>query len=576
MLPRVGLGLAALTLFNLFTASLQALPISEEPRRVFYQMYVRAFYDGSLAPDGEGDFAGITAKADYLQELGVDTLLLMPIFHSTGDMGYIPRDYFRLDRAYGDDNGFRAFTQAMHARGIKIVLDAPVNHISFDSEWFIRGSQKRCDPRDVAHDPNDPDNKYCDYFYFVADPCRAEPYHRWHKPWHYDSTDCNAVWFQRPQFNAAYHRPERVYATFFSVMPDLKFYDFEQDRWHEPVVRDVERFFKHWAAAGVDGFRIDAAKHFVEGRQGNRDPQEPRNKELLARFLQAARSVNPDVSFLGEIWAEHGEFEPYLPYSLDMVLDFPFMSAVRGSVGGRYGEPLKRVLQHFEARQDVIKPGHRVVFAGNHDVTRLMSEWNDDEERVRLAHFATLLTPFTPLIYYGEELGTHGRVKRPDATNGDEWVRTIYAFPWHGEDDSVGFPGGLKPVTDVPDNYRERNLADARLDSGSLFYLVKGLLGVRRQFGVSNDTRLVVRQDLFGHVIGWTLVNPTRTGQSSCLSVMMNFNGDTAYDIDAQHADPTCRTQYREAFVEDARRMNAEGGGVTYRMAPNAKVVLRD
>src|SRR5690606_25715004 len=99
-------------------------------------------FDGSATPDGEGDFAGILAKADYLEELGVDTLLLMPIFYSTGDMGYIPRDYFSLDPAYGDLEDFRDVVSKLHERGFKVILDAPVNHISFDSHWFRRGSQR--------------------------------------------------------------------------------------------------------------------------------------------------------------------------------------------------------------------------------------------------------------------------------------------------------------------------------------------------------------------------------------------------------------------------------------------------
>ncbi len=568
-----GLGAAAS-----FTTSARALPLSEEPGRLLYQTYVRAFFDGSAVPDQEGDFAGLAAKVDYLEDLGVGAVLLMPIFASTGDMGYIPRDYERLDTAYGDEAALSALIATLHARDIKVVLDAPFNHISYDSQWFVRGSQKRCLAGDPAYDPADPDHQFCDFFYFAANPCGEEPYRFWHKPWKWSTTDCNAVWFPRPDFDARYHRTDKVYATFFSVMPDLKFYDFADRRWNEPVVAAVERALTKWAALGVDGFRIDAAKHFVEGERRNDDPQEPRNQELLARFLAAARRVNPDVSFLGEIWAEHAEFEPYMtrvPQALDQSLDFPFMSAVRGSVASNYGEELKRVLTHFAARQDVIKPGQRVVFSGNHDVTRLMSEWGDDVAKWRHAHFLTMLTPASPLIYYGEELGMHGKVKRPTDTDPSEWVRTINAFPWHGRDESVGFPGGRRPKADLSDNYRERNLETAEADGGanSAVHLIRALSRVRKEFGVTNATRLVVRNDLYGHVIGWTLVNTDRAGRGKCLTVLTNFGAAATYTVPSQHADETCGTGLRELFVENAQRVAGEAT-TSYALAPYAKVVL--
>jgi glycosidase len=552
-----------------------AQPLSEEPSRVIYQVYVRAFFDGSPTPDMEGDFAGLEARIDYLRELGVDTLLLMPVFYSTGDMGYIPRDYQRLDPAYGNEAQLRHFVATMHAAGIKILLDSPVNHISYDSAWFLRGSQRRCDPNDVAYDPADPGNKYCDYFYFSADPCHEAPYRYWHKPWLYDQTDCNAVWFRRPQFDPSYHRPERVYATFFAAMPDLKYWDFAGNRWNQPVVDDVQAFFDHWAEAGVDGFRIDAAKHFVEGATRNDDALEPRNRELLARFLSGVRAVNPDVSFLGEIASGHADFEPYLPRSLDMVLDFPFMNAVRAAVGGNYGEPFKAVLEHFAARQDVIKPGNRVVFAGNHDFTRMMSEWGDDVEKWRLAHFLTFTQPFVPLLYYGEEIGMHGRVKRPDSSSNEEYVRTVNAFPWTGED-TAGFPGTGTPVAGLADNHAVRNLAEAEADPESTLHMIQQLLRIRRDFVVTNATQLFVRQDLYGHVIGWTLAQPiARRDRFHCLSMLVNFHPSDSYTITAAHASPSCESSHEEVFAQNAERRQ-NGQAVQYTLHPYARVILAD
>jgi glycosidase len=250
-----------------------------------------------------------------------------------------------------------------------------------------------------------------------------------------------------------------------------------------------------------------------------------------------------------------------------MVLDFPFMEAVRASVGGHYGERFKSVLAHFEARQDAVAPGERVVFAGNHDVSRLMTEWGDNAEMWRLAEFLALTTPHTPLIYYGEELGLHGKVKRPDSTSDEEYVRTINAFPWAG-DETAGFPGGQTPVTGLSDNARERNLEAARADAGSTFNMMKELLNLRRAFGVTPATRLAVRSDLYGHVIGWTMSRPRADGGRKCRSVMVNFDAANTYPIAPLHAGEGCGGAAHVVFAEHAAPRDD-----VYDLGPYAKVV---
>ena len=539
-------------------------PLSQEPSRNIYQTYVRAFYDGSETPDGEGDFQGLIEKIDYFQELGVDTLLLMPVFKSTGGMGYIPRDYFLLDEAYGSIEQFEVFINTMHTHGIKIVLDAPVNHISFDSEWFKEGVKRSCDPNDEAHNPNDPNNQYCDYFYFIPNPCQQLPYSNWHKPWHWQTTDCTAVWFEHPQIDRRYHREDYVYATFFHVMPDLKFWNFATNSFHEPVVNRIQEFFNIWASRGVDGFRIDAAKHFIEGND-NKNPLQPENLALLKRWLEGVRQVNPDVSFIGEIWAGHDQFEPYLEGSLDMVLDFPFMESVRNSVNYNYGGSFKRVLKHFENTQDHIKPGQRVVFAGNHDVSRMLTQWDGNEDKLRMAHFLSLTSPHTPLLYYGEELGMLGKVKRPDNTSDEEYVRTINAFSWRGDSDSVGFPGGIVPVTKPAENYKTHNLEVAQANPDSAWNLVKELLRIRKAFRISENTKLRVLDDLYGHVIGYSFGTNDR-----CRVILANFSADTTYTI----AKPTINDcgsgsgSTHHMFLE-----NAEVQDNNFEMRPYGKVI---
>lgn len=550
-------------------SSALAAKLSEEPARVYYQVYLRAFFDGSAFPDQQGDLKGLEAKLDYLEELGVDTVLLMPVFDSTGGMGYTAKDYFKIDPGYGNEADLAHLVSAMHARDMKVLLDSPVNHVSWDSPWFLRGSQRNCDPDDSAHDPGDPNNVYCGFFDYVPDPCATLPYKNWHKPWQWWETDCTAVWFHRPEHNPAYHRPDFHYATFGRGMPDLKFYDHDRDAWNEPVVSRMQTFFDHYARLGVDGFRIDAAKHFVEGRANNSNPTEPKNLALLQGFLEGVRRVNPDVSFLGEIWAGWNEFEPYMPRSLDMVLDFPFMESARNAAGWRWGNDFKGVLKHFEDTQSRYAPGTRVVFAGNHDVNRMLTQWNDDEAKFRLAHFITLTTPFSPMIYYGEELGQHGIVKRATPQDPEEYVRTVYAFAWTGDPVTAGFPGGRTPLVGLSDNTERRNLVQARADQGSTWHMIRDVLRVRKDFGVTPGTRLKVRDDLFGHVIGWTMKN------DRCLTALVNFHPQDGYEIEAKHAPAGCGTVSVERFAEGAERRERDGK-VFYFLRPGAKVLFQD
>lgn len=550
-------------------------PLSEEPWRVIYQLYVRSFYDGSPIPDGHGDFKGLIYKLPYLKDLGVDTILLMPIFESTGGMGYIPKDYFKLDNNYGHLQDFKDFIYTAKSSGFKIILDTPVNHISDDSYWFKRGSQKNCDPNDIAYNPNDPDNIYCDFFYFSSYPWYEYPYSNWHKPWKYDKTDWSAVWYKKWDFNPVYHRNQYYYATFFQVMPDLKFYDFHTANWNWPVVNTIKYFFKYWASLGVDGFRIDAAKHFVEGTANNANEVEPKNIELLNMFLSNVRSINPAISFIAEIWASHQTIESYIPQASDMALDFPFMDAIRHAVFNSYGAALRSVLFYFESRQDKIKAGSRILFSGNHDVTRLMSLFNDDEEKFKMAHFLTLTLPFTVLLYYGEELGMHGVVKRPDSSSDEEYVRTINAFSWDNSNYG-GFPSN--PIEGLADNYLTRNLQDQKANPSSSWYFIKNLISLRKSFGLTNNSKLYVNQDLYGHVLGYTITNPISINNLNykCRIIAVNFNQYQSYDVLLKPASHLCSTNnFKIMLSENAKTLNfLPNTGVFYRLNPNARVII--
>jgi glycosidase len=277
-------------------------------------------------------------------------------------------------------------------------------------------------------------------------------------------------------------------------MPDLKFWNYDSQSFNEPVVTQVKDALKKWLLLGADGFRIDAAKHFIEGEESNAAAAEPRNLELLADLMTSAKQVSPAAEFLGEIWSGHDVIDQYLPSTLSRSLDFPFMESLRESITKEDPSSLKAVLAHFKATQENISPSARVVFFGNHDTSRLASLWGDDLRKQKLATFITFVLPQTPLLLYGEEIGMEGKVKRPDPndpTDKIEYVHTDRAMPWNalgkfGPDQSRS-PG---PSVTLPENIETRNLESSLADPESLLNFLKNLMELRMKGSIGAGSKI--------------------------------------------------------------------------------------
>lgn len=548
-------------------------PLSEEPSRVVYQMLVRSFWDGWWAGDGKGDFQGVTAKLDYLADLGVDALLLMPVYPSTGGMGYVPTDLFDVDPAYGHREDFASMVAAAHARGIKVIVDTPLNHIGDSSAWFQRARQKDC-----ATSGGPSPSPACRYFYFSKSPTTTAPYASWHKPWDWDRTSANDVFHRAWGFDGSRDRDESYYATFSPQMPDLAYWDFEHDTWNEPLVAEIDRFFAQWGAMGVDGYRIDAAKHLVEGTGSNVPPSTSHNLELLRRLLGSARAARPGTSFIAEVYSGTEEIESYLPDATDLALDFPYMYAIRDGLAawGDNAEPLRRLLQHYEATQDRLGRGHRLVFAGNHDVPRLWTTFGGRLDAIEMAHFLALLAPEPVSLFYGEEVGMEGAVVRADLHANppilEDKVDTCRAFPWDGDSPAVGFPNGAWPEMKAPDNYRQNNYRAMKDDPGSLLSYVKRIIALRKTFPLTKATRLTVSTSLYGAMTGYTLMTPDPSGGAPrCRTVIVNLSQGGPWSIPVAHAGAGCADRpVREAYVENASR----AGDGSYAVGRFGKIVL--
>ena len=360
----------------LFPAAQAAnIPLSQDPGRVLYQVYIESFKDAQA--DGKGDLHGLIAKLDYLKALGISGLLVMPVFESDDGMGYIPRDFYAVRSDYAGPGTpeereliLSNFIEQAHARDIKVYLDAPINHISTQSTWFRNSASK---------------TQGFEHHFLWAD----HPLEGWRVPWEPSSVPSD-VW----HYNA--ERKAYFYALFGWGMPEF-------NHRNAAVVSLFDDFFEHYANLGVDGFRIDAAKHLIEG-DTNTVPFVAENIPLLKHYLETVRQRFPHVSFLLEVWSGYDEIEAFPQTSGDVKFDFPYMGSLRDSLKYNHPYGVRNVLQHFMLSQNTFSPGQRIVFAGNHDIPRLRTFCQDDAPKAQLGLALTLTLPYVPLIYYGDEI----------------------------------------------------------------------------------------------------------------------------------------------------------------------------
>src|SRR5690554_4372061 len=192
---------------------------------VFYQIYARAYKDGNN--DGHGDFKGLLTKLDYLQQLGVDCIWLMPMYPSPLiDDGYDVADFYGIHEDYGDLEDFQAVIDGIHQRGMKVIIDIVVNHTSDQHPWFIESRSSKTNPKRDWYVWSDTDQKYRDARIIFLDIETSN--------WTFDPITGEYYW----------HR-------FYSQQPDLN-YD------NPEVQQELLDIIDFWMEKGIDGFRVDA------------------------------------------------------------------------------------------------------------------------------------------------------------------------------------------------------------------------------------------------------------------------------------------------------------------------------
>lgn len=405
---------------------------------VFYEVFVRSFADsaeGPLANDGVGDFAGLTARLDYLNDgdpttptdLGVNALWLMPIAESPSYHGYDIVDYKAVDREYGTPEDFRAFTDACHERGIRVIVDLVLNHSSSRHPWFI----------EALGDPQSPRRGW--YTWSDTDPGYRGPWGQ--QVWHPSDRDGSGPFY---------------YACFYRGMPDLNLTNPE-------VTAELREIARFWIEdMGVDGFRLDAIKHLIEDGPIQENTQA--TIDWLEDFNAYCKSLKPDFFGVGEVWSSTDQVKRYIPGAVDTAFEFDLAQSIIDALNSGDATVL-------EARLRTVLDAYGTpvaTFLTNHDQARVMTQLGGDERKAKAAASLLLTLPGVPFIYYGEEIGHAGA--KPDPN-----IRT----PMQWDADGSGFTAGTPWRAPQPDA-AWANVRDQRSRPGTLLDHYWRLIDLRR------------------------------------------------------------------------------------------------
>ncbi|MDF2699180.1 MAG: hypothetical protein K0Q49_736 [Haloplasmataceae bacterium] len=366
----------------------------EDETGVYYQVFVRSFADSN--GDGIGDLNGLTNKLDYLQDLGVEGIWLMPIHPTDSYHGYDVKDYYAVNPEYGTMEDFDKLIEEAHKREIKIILDLVVNHTSKNHPWFISSSQSE-------------ESEYRDYYTWAA-PTESRVTKL--------GSDGQTIW---------YRLGDMYYASYFSdTMPDL---NYTNEEVHDEVINIGE----YWINKGVNGFRLDAAKHLYGVNEVPKQYNYLNNIYFWDEFRTALQKIDPNVYLVGEVMDNAAVYSLYYG-GLDSNFNFDASNLILDSVNngnGSYANRLNQIYIQIGREEEDFRDS---PFLRNHDQNRTASILHGDIEKIKLAAEMLLTLPGNPYIYYGEEIGMFGVKTDGNVTGTGVWDETRrLPFVWGDE-----------------------------------------------------------------------------------------------------------------------------------------------
>ncbi|MBN2549328.1 MAG: maltose alpha-D-glucosyltransferase [Anaerolineales bacterium] len=443
---------------------------------VFYEVYVRAFRDGS--GDAHGDLRGLAEKLDYFCELGVDCIWLLPLYPSPlCDDGYDIADYYQIHPDYGTLDDFKHFLNEAHARGLRVITDLVLNHTSDQHPWFQSARRSRHSPYRDYYVWSDTGQEYPDARIIFLDTEGSN--------WSWDPVAGQYFW----------HR-------FYSSQPDLN-YD-------NPAVRqEMLNVMKYWLDLGVDGFRADAVPYLFE-REGTNCENLPETHDYLKEVRRYLNEHYPGRVLLAEAnqWPQDVRLYFGDGDEFHMAFHFPVMPRIYMALAKTDRTPLLDILSqtpeipantqwctflrnHDELTLEMVTPEERDfmwnTFAPeprmrlNLGIRRRLAPLLDgDQRKIELLYSILFSLPGSPILYYGDEIGMGENIWLEDR-NG---VRT--PMQW---DDSPNAGFSTAPmealyaplIDDERFSYRQVNVAVQRRTRGSLWNVIRKMIAVRKE-----------------------------------------------------------------------------------------------
>ena len=414
---------------------IHALGVSPDDNyRTYYEIFVYSFCDSN--GDGIGDLQGVISKLDYLQNLGITGIWLMPVHPSQSYHKYDVADYYDIDPAYGTMEDMDTLLAACEERGIKVILDLVLNHTANNHPWFLEACDYLRGLPEGA-EPSVDECPYVDYYYF--------------------SRQQDVCYYQVPSSTDWYYE-----GKFSPDMPDL-------NHASQAVRSDIRAIMQFWLDKGVHGFRLDAVKEFYSGNA-------PANVEVLSWIQETARSIKPDVYMVGEAWDGFGALQQYYESGLTSFFAFPFgtgdgkiVKVLRAA--GRESEvtTYANALEQADSAYHAIHPEYiDAPFLSNHDVGRIMGFVNRDVNKAKLGGAMNIFMSGSCFIYYGEEIGMVGSGNDPSKRAPMYWNAA--------RDNGTTNP---PPECQLPEEYPCGSLEEQMEDDASVYNYYRQAIAIR-------------------------------------------------------------------------------------------------
>lgn len=403
------------------------------PAKVFYQIFVRSFCDSNQ--DGIGDLKGIHSKLDYLQDLGVEGIWLSPIFKSPSYHKYDVTDYYQIDPEYGTLEDLQALVKKAHSLGIQVILDFVLNHTSSLHPWFLDAQKGR-------------DSTYRNFYIWK------------------NREEIKALGLERRKVTAdsqernpwhLMHGGEKYYGFFWREMPDLNLD-------YPPLKKTLFDCAKYWLNQGIDGFRMDAAKHIFLPHEMFKAPL------FWKEFRKEMEAVKPDFYLVGEVWDSMEVIAPFyqgLKANFNFELSYALQDFIK--TGTLKKALIKKLLEGYSMYQTYNPNFIDATMLSNHDMNRVASLEGASLAKLKMAASILFTLPGQPYIYYGEELGMKG--KKPD-----ENIRE--AFLWDTRNKDSFRTNWKKPKYNT--DSKVSPLSEQQKDAESIYHHYKKLIHLRK------------------------------------------------------------------------------------------------